>query len=105
MAICHHRLLFGLLVLVVVIPDTHAGSRRSRVVVVTPVVYAGYSPDPYASVLTGLANLTDAQGRYWKQLQDAAAKREQVRRDKLETHKQQVRHLAWLRDFQIEQWE
>jgi hypothetical protein len=60
--------------------------------------YWGYPLHPvstYAQVLQGYAALTEAQGQYWNQIQQARLTREESRRSALDTQRQQVEFELW----------
>jgi len=71
-----------------------------------PSPYWGYTYNPYASTLRGIAsvghaqaNIIRAQGEFLVNREQAALVREQVRVAKLETRKKELEHWEWEREF------
>jgi hypothetical protein len=75
---------------------------KTVVVAAAPSSYWGYTYNPYAAMLHGAADLTRANGDYFKKTQEAALLREQVRQVKIQTRRLQLEHWAWERDFRAE---
>ncbi len=63
--------------------------------------YWGYAWDPYyyGGGLFGAAAVINAQGEFLKQVEQAKLLHEEVRRQKLETHKLELEHWEYVRDF------
>jgi len=84
-----------------------ATSNPYRIQVVhVPSPYWGYTYNPYASTLRGIAsvghaqaNIIRAQGEFLVNREQAALVREQVRVAKLETRKKELEHWEWEREF------
>ncbi len=79
------------------LPDPY----RARNVVI-PSPYWGYSINPYASYLHGVADVTRANAQYQVIIQQAALAREQVRAVKLQRRRQELEHWAWEREFKLD---
>jgi hypothetical protein len=63
-----------------------------------PYGYGGYNLWPtssYPATLQGYADLTQAQGQYWNDIQQARLTREESRRSALDTQKKQVEYEMW----------
>jgi hypothetical protein len=75
------------------------GDPYKVVVVATPSPYWGYTYNPYASALHGVAAIIHAKGDFLVKKQEAALRREQVRRAKLVTRRLELEHWEWERDF------
>ncbi|HTU22475.1 MAG TPA: hypothetical protein VMG10_30835 [Gemmataceae bacterium] len=82
--------------------SSNSGDPYRTVVVAAASPYWGYTYNPYASYLHGVAAVTRANGDYLKKTQQAAMLREKVRRAKLETRRLQLEHWEWERDFRAE---
>lgn len=77
------------------------GDPYKVVVVATPSPYWGYTYNPYASALHGVAAIIHAKGDFLVKKQEAALRREQVRRAKLVTRRLELEHWEWERDFKV----
>ena len=70
-----------------------------------PSPYWGYTFNPYAGYLYGVAAVTEANSRYYINIGQAALIREQVRAVKLDFRKKELEQWAWERDFKAEVFE
>lgn len=59
--------------------------------------YGGFTPESmgYGYALMGMADLTRAQGQYWRDIQAARMSREYVRQEQVETARRRVQYEAW----------
>jgi hypothetical protein len=72
-----------------------------RAAVVRASPYWGYAWDPYyyGGALHGVAAIINAEGEFLKQAEQAKLLHEDVRRKKIETHKLELEHWEYVRDF------
>src|SRR5690349_12035067 len=68
---------------------------QTTVVVAAPSPYWGYTYAPYL----GVGDIIRARGDFLIKKEEAALLREDVRQKKLETHRKQLEHWEWVRDF------
>jgi hypothetical protein len=63
----------------------------------------GYAYNPYGGYLHGAAEVTRANADYLVRVQEAASLREDVRQKRLETRRKQLEHMAWEREFFVQE--
>jgi hypothetical protein len=78
------------------------GNPYNTVVVSSPSPYWGYSANPYAGYLFGVAEVTRAQGQWLKDQQEAILMREKNRQEKLISRQKEVEYIVWEREFRAE---
>jgi hypothetical protein len=72
---------------------------RRLVVTTAPSPYWGYTYNPYASYLHGVAAVTEAQGDLLIKREQAGLVREEVRQARLKTRRLQIEQVEWERDL------
>ncbi len=87
------------------LPEAAAQVPSSGRAIVVPVPYWGYTYNPYASALRGVADVTRANAQYLVTVQKAALLQEQVRVAKLATRTEALIQWAWEREFKAEIFE
>lgn len=77
----------------------HVGDPYANTTAVVPSNYWGYSYSPYGAFLHGAADVIRAQGEFLIKNEQVPLIREDVRRAKLVTHRLELEHWEWTREW------